>query len=215
MSVAVAASPARRLAAPRPLAALLVAVAFIGVSWALVNPAWQAPDEDVHFSYVQTLNELHRLPGSAGASLSFAQVDAMQSMNTDPVVFFSFARPESSRLTYEAYQRRAAHDSERDGGGRNSASTYPPAYYLLESVGYQLAGSGDVLSHLYATRLLSVVWLLVTTSAVWLLAGELFGRRRELQLVAAAAAGLWPMLDFMSAAVNPDPLMYATWSLAL
>ncbi len=219
-SVAVVAEPAARAWrpqswVPRPLAALLVVVALMGASWALVNPAWQAPDEDVHFSYVQTLAELGRLPGGAGASLSTAQVDAMQSMNTDPIVFFSFARPERSRVAYDAYQSRAVSDPLRDGGGPNTASSYPPAYYLLASLGYRLAGSSGVVTHLYAARLFSVLFLLITTTAVWLLAGELFGRRRELQLLAAAAVGLWPMLDFMSAAVNPDSLMYATWSLAL
>lgn len=207
-------SPRRRPSIPRPLAALLVVVALIGASWALLTPAWQVPDEDVHFSYVQSLVELGRLPGGAGAALSSAQVDAMQSMNTDPIVFFSFAQPEGSTEAYAAYVRRAGRGSVRDGGGSNTASSYPPAYYLLTSLGYRLGGS-SVLSQLYASRLFSVLFLLITTTAVWLLAGELFGRRRELQLVAAAVVGLWPMLDFMSSAVNPDSLMYATWSLAL
>jgi 4-amino-4-deoxy-L-arabinose transferase-like glycosyltransferase len=63
-------------------------------------------------------------------------------------------------------------------------------------------------------RLFSVVWLLVTTTAAWLLAGELFGRRRLLQLVTAATIGLWPMLGFMSSAINPDSMLIALWTLS-
>ncbi len=204
-----------RRGVPRPLAGLLAAVTLLGVSWALLNPAWQGPDEDVHFSYVQTLAELHRLPGTRpGPPLSFAQFDAMQSLNNDPIVFFPYAKPEWSRISYEQWKRRAQHEPMDDAGGPTTASGYPPAYYLSLLPGYLLA-SGDVVTHLYAARLWSVLWLLVTTIAVWLLAGELFGRRRELQLLAAGAVGLWPMLVFVSSSVNPDSMLYAVTSLAL
>lgn len=202
---------------PRSLAALLGVVTVLGIAWAMLNPAWQSPDEDIHFSYVQTLSELHRLPGALpGPSLSSAQVDAMQSFNNDPVVFFIGAKPEWSRLAYEDWKRRSAHDKMNDAGGPNAASTYPPAYYLYETLGYDLAGShSDIFARLYAARLASILFLLVTTVGVWLLAGEIFGRDRLLQLTAAGVIGLWPMVDFMSASVNPDSLLYALWTLAL
>lgn len=210
--------PGRRwwgVAPPRALVLLLGVVALMGASWALLVPAFQVPDEDVHFAYVETLVEHGRLPGGQGAALSSAQLEAMRALNTDAVVFSAASRPEWSRAAYEAYQRRSADVSDQDGGGPNTASSYPPAYYGLASVGYRLAGGAGVLAHLYATRLFSVLFLLVTTTAVWLLAGELLGRNRQLQLLAAAVVGLWPMVDFMSAGVNPDSLLYATWSLAL
>lgn len=200
---------------PRPLAILLVVVAVLGVSWALINPPWQAPDEDVHFSYVQTLAELHRLPGRPGPPISAAQFAVEQAVNNDPIVFFGYARPEWSRQAADAARKRSTKASMRDAGGPNTAAGYPPAYYLADTPGYLLAGRTDVATKLYAARLWSVLFLLVTTAGVWLLAGELFGRDRQLQLVAAGTVGMWPMLDFVSAAVNPDSLMYATSSLAL
>jgi len=200
---------------PAPLIALLAVVALFGVSWALLNPPWQAPDEDVHFSYVQTLGEQHRLPTGPGPSLSSAQVDAMRAINNDPIVFFPFAKPEWSRRAYEQWTRRTRDQRQDDGGGNSTASGYPPAFYLSLVPAYALAGSSNVITHLYAARLMAVLWLLVTTTAAWLLIGELFGRRRELQLVGAAAVGLWPMIDFLSAAVNPDSMLYATWGLTM
>ena len=201
---------------PRPLAVLLVLVALMGVSWALLTPAWQVPDEGAHFAYVETLAQQHRLPGDAAApAFSSAAAHSMGATNTEAVILSAGSRPEWSRDAYEAYLRGSRADKQDDGGGVTGASNYPPAYYLLTSLGYRLAGSGDVLTHLYASRLFSVIWLLLTTAGVWLLAGELFTKRWDAQLVAAAAVGLWPMLDFMSASVNPDSLTYATWSLAL
>jgi hypothetical protein len=40
---------------PRELALLLLVVGLVGFTWAIVRPAWGAPDEDVHFAYTQTL----------------------------------------------------------------------------------------------------------------------------------------------------------------
>jgi 4-amino-4-deoxy-L-arabinose transferase-like glycosyltransferase len=64
-------------------------------------------------------------------------------------------------------------------------------------------------------RLFGVLWLLLTVAATWALAGEVFGRRRPLQLTAAAIPALTPMPAFISASVGPDGLLFATWTLAL
>jgi 4-amino-4-deoxy-L-arabinose transferase-like glycosyltransferase len=60
-----------------------------------------------------------------------------------------------------------------------------------------------------------VVWMLLTAVGVWLLAGELLGRDRLLQLTAAGTAALLPMVGFVSASVNPDAMLYAAWAFAL
>ena len=48
---------------PAPLGALLAVSALLAVTWACVLPAFQAPDEQSHFTYVQSLAERHALPG--------------------------------------------------------------------------------------------------------------------------------------------------------
>jgi 4-amino-4-deoxy-L-arabinose transferase-like glycosyltransferase len=68
---------------------------------------------------------------------------------------------------------------------------------------------------LFGARLMSALWVPVTVLATWLLAGEVFGRRRMLQTAAAAVPTLAPMFTFISASVSPDGMMYALWSLAL
>lgn len=201
---------------PAPLALLLPVVALFGVAWALLVPAWQAPDEDAHFGYVQSLAERGELPGKGPNPVSTEQRRSMLDTNTDPTVFFEFAKPESSRVAERAWLRRQGSYSRSDGGGAdNAAAGYPPAYYLYETVPYVVSSSGTVLTRLYVARLFSVLWLLVSTVGVWLLAGELLERRRSPQLVAAAAFGLWPMLTFVSASVNPDSMLIALWTLAL
>ena len=74
---------------------------------------------------------------------------------------------------------------------------------------------GTAFGRLYAIRIAGVLLLALTTLSAWLLAGEVFGRRRLPQLTCAAVAGLMPMVTFMSTAVNPDALLMTLWTLDL
>jgi 4-amino-4-deoxy-L-arabinose transferase-like glycosyltransferase len=199
---------------PRELALLLLVVAVVGTAWALIVPPWQAPDEDVHFAYTQTLAERHELPGKGELAVSSEQRLSMDFSNTDAVVLIKGAKPDWSPLSEREWLRDSPAAPRNDGGGGNAAADYPPGYYLYEMLAYKLASSSDLISRLYVMRLFSAVWLLVTTVAAWLLAGELLGRNRLLQLVSAATIGLWPMLTFISSAINPDAMLVALWTLS-
>jgi 4-amino-4-deoxy-L-arabinose transferase-like glycosyltransferase len=190
----------------------------VGVAWALFVPPFQAPDENSHFGYAQELAEDFELPGQAGRKVfSTEQQLAHDRSNSEQAAAVSQTKPEWSEAAEERWradERRLPDSARRDGGGQNAAASNPPLYYLYESVPYVLAKGGDLFDRLYLMRLWSVLLLLVTTAATWLLAGELFGRDRLLQLVAAGLAGLQPMVTFISASVTPDALLFATWSVA-
>jgi 4-amino-4-deoxy-L-arabinose transferase-like glycosyltransferase len=199
---------------PRPLLLVLAATALFGVAWAVIVPAWGNPDEDAHFSYTQTLVEREELPGRGAEPVSREQRVSMDYTNTDETTVFSDARPEWSEIVEEEWRGRQ-HTAARDnGGGTNAIVQYPPAYYMYEAVPYALTRDGDIFSRAYAMRLFSLLWLLVTTAAAWLLAGEVFGLNRPLQVVTAAGVGLWPMLSFISASINPDAMVIALWALS-
>ena len=203
---------------PRPLLFLLAAVALLGASWALVVPPFQAPDENSHFGYAQTVAEELDLPGDSERPLfSTEQQLAHDRSNSEQTAAVLETKPEWSEQAHDRWRADDARlpDSARDdGGGPNPASSNPPLYYLYEAVPYLAAKGGDIFDRLYLMRLFSVLLLLATTAGAWLLAGELFGRNRLLQLVAAAFAGLQPMVSFISASVTPDALLFASWSMA-
>jgi 4-amino-4-deoxy-L-arabinose transferase-like glycosyltransferase len=204
---------------PAPLVCLLAATLLIGVTWALVVPPFQAPDEPAHVAYVQSIAERHALPGTVGrSSYSTEQQLGAVADNSDQTAAVPATKPTWSKDAYERWHRRAAQlgASDRDdGGGPNFASSNPPLYYTLSVIPYKLAGGGDLFARITAMRIGSVVFLLISVAATWLLAGEVFGPRRDLQLAAAAVPALLPMLDFISASVSPDSLLYALWSVAL
>ena len=217
---AAAREPAGRRRRPPPaLVALLGATFVLALAWALVTPAFQSPDEQSHFGYVQSLVEGPGLPGQAGRPLfSSEQMLAAAQSNADQVAAQPDVKMEWSPLVYERWRAADAAlpaAARGDGGGPNPAASNPPLYYLVEVPAYAAASGGDVFDRLLAMRIVSLLWLLVTVTAVWLLAGEVFGRDRLLQLVAASVAGLAPMMSFLSASVTPDAMMFALWSLVL
>jgi 4-amino-4-deoxy-L-arabinose transferase-like glycosyltransferase len=209
----------RRPRVPSALVWLLGATLILALAWAFVTPAFQAPDENSHFGYVQSLADGPGLPGTADRPFfSTEQELAADNSNAEQAAQQPHVKMEWSRLAYERWQqkqRTLPQDARSDGGGPNPAASNPPLYYLYEAAAYEAAGRGDLFDRLLALRTASLLWLLVTVAAVWLLTGEVTGRDRLLQLAAASVAGLAPMMTFLSASVTPDAMMFALWSLVL
>ena len=206
----------RRL--PAGLGTLLVMVAIVGIVWALVLPPWQAPDENSHFAYVQSVAETLKLPTGTGGTL----LSSDQNLGATLSGSGFFAWPMSAAVSWfesdwDAYRTeyRQRDPSRTDGGGANPAASNPPLYYLVASIPYLIVHSANVFGRLYAIRLFGVLMLMATTIGAWLLAGEVLGRRRLPQLVCAAVVGLWPMTTFIATNVNPDALVNAASTFVL
>src|SRR3954470_8652409 len=142
---------------PAPLLALLGVVATLVVAGGLVSPPFQAPDETEHFSYVQTLAELHRLPGGAGQPYSTELSHATDVTNLVQATVDPYATPDWPRLRADVWGATDT-GSRTDGGGTNTASTYPPLYYGLEAIAYRAAADGHVFTRLSVVRLTSGLW---------------------------------------------------------
>jgi 4-amino-4-deoxy-L-arabinose transferase-like glycosyltransferase len=201
---------------PPALGAMLAVSALLAVAWACLTPAFQAPDEQRHYAYVQTVAENFDLPGDPTKPQFSKQVLAgMAALNGPQVSGQRQVKPEWDPAAERAWLATQGAAPRDDGGGRNPASTYPPVSYAWESLGYLATSSGTVFDQLLGARLMSAFWLPFTVLGTWLLAGELFGRRRLLQTVAASVPALTPMVAFISGSVSPDGMLYAVWSFAL
>jgi len=214
-----AATRPARIRLPHPLAALVAASLLLALIWAFVTPAFQSPDENSHFGYVQALAETGHLPGSVTkAPFSSEQVAAGTASNSDQAAAVLATKMEWNPAAFKAWLRAdRSHRglSRGDGGGLNPAWSNPPLYYAIEAIPYELTRSANLFSRLLALRIVSLLWLALTVSAAWLLAGEVFGRDRLLQLSAASLAGLAPMMSFISASVTPDSMLFAVWGVAI
>ena len=209
---------------PRPLLLLLLVTTVIGVTWALIVPAGQAPDESAHFGYTQALAERFELPDTdPGETFSTEQQLAEEYYNVAQTAASLLTKPDWSSVGEREFEVRQDRldDADRSNGGHqsresgsNPALTNPPLYYLSESLPYLAGSGGDLFDRWYLMRLWSVILLVVATAATWLLIGEVAGPRRVPQLLGAAAVGLFPMQTFMSSSVSPDGALIASWALA-
>ena len=207
---------------PVPLRWLVAAALLAGVSWALLVPPWQAPDEDAHFAYVQTVAELGRLPRDDGRRA----LDAAKSTEQDLAEVASGYRDSGQRIEerpewdprafarWKTVQAALPASARKDGGGVGRAGGNPPGYYLYAAIPYLAARSGGIFDQLYLMRVWSVLLLGLLVVSGWLLAGEVVGRDRTAQLLAGAVCGLAPMATFVSATVSPDALIYPLWGFA-
>ena len=210
-----------RLRFLRPgLAIALIAFVNAG-SWALITPAFNAPDEPSHFAYAQYFAETgHAPPRSPNALPAYS---SEQTLALDAVDIYSqisnvFGRPPWLASQQTQWQREIAstpHPASNGGGYTEAASPHQPAYYALLAPAYLAVRSQSTFSQLAAMRLVSaLLGALVAFCA--------FGIVRELlphQRVAAVAAGLLvafhPMFGFISGAVNNDNGVNAAAALSL
>jgi 4-amino-4-deoxy-L-arabinose transferase-like glycosyltransferase len=207
---------AERLRPPPALGALLAVSLLLAVTWAAVLPAFQAPDEQSHFNYVQSLGARHKLPGDPDRPFFSTQASkGIAAVNSDQVAGQLQVKPEWSGQLAARWAAADKGYSRTDGGGRGPAYDYPPAAYMWEALGYAAASGGDLFDELLGARLMSALWVPVSVLAAWLLAGEILGRRRVLQTAVAAVPALAPMFVFISSSVSPDGMLYAVWTLAL
>jgi 4-amino-4-deoxy-L-arabinose transferase-like glycosyltransferase len=209
---------ARVRAVPAPLAAILVVVVLTGLMWALLVPPWQAPDEDSHFAYAQSLAERFALPGDPrrpGWSVDQSQAEdasnAFWEAHYSAMLRFDWSTRDNAVYRTEA----SNHPQRANGGGPNAAAANPPLYYLYADLAYWAADGSTAFGRLYAMRIWGLSLLALAVIGAWLLAGEVLGRRRLPQLACAVTVGLIPMETFTSTSVNPDALLVPLWTFAL
>ncbi|UGS38755.1 DUF2142 domain-containing protein [Capillimicrobium parvum] len=221
MAVAVAAQSRPRIrvrAIPRPLRGLLVACTLLSVAWAVVMAPLQGPDEHNHVGYVQHLAETGSGPTfgvTAGASWSREQQELHKWGNLLALIGIVDARPGYTgieQLRFSQYEDHLPAGARKDGSGPNPVGQNPPLYYGYEAIPYWITRWTELPTRLLFMRLANLPLYLLIVAFTWLAAGEVFGRRRRAQTIAAGSVGLLPQLAFMSGVVNPDILLTTVWA---
>jgi 4-amino-4-deoxy-L-arabinose transferase-like glycosyltransferase len=204
----------KALRVPMPLALILLIGALLSVAWDLAVPAFQGPDEDAHFGYVQHLAETGRPPSPSTGSSSYSTQEAtlLKDLNLLPLRGNLSARPAWSSadlaLWHQA-ERQLPPGSSSNGNGPNATGQNPPLYYALMAIPYWLFSGLPLLKLLFVMRLFDALCFLATIALTWLIAGEVFGPVRWKQTMAAGAVALQPQLAFMSVVINSDGLLTA------
>jgi hypothetical protein len=207
-----------RLRPALPLALLLGVALVLGLAWTVANPPLQGPDESEHVGYVARLAETGKKPsastGTAGA-YGLDESAALTQLGFGPSRRHRFTKPPWSAEAERRFQ--VFEDALPDGApgtadGPTSVGNNPPLYYAYAAIAWKLTPGGHFFGRIYAVRLFGVLALLSMVLCTWLLAGEVFGRRRLPQTVAAGFMALLPMNGFIAGIVNPDILLAAIWT---
>lgn len=211
--------PGRWRRAPVELRALLVVALVIALGWAVILPPFQGPDEITHTNYVQQLAETGKGPafdsgrGSVSTEMGVA-LEAMQLRATIGIPSSHPAQTEVEERHWERLSREMPDELRSNGTGPSPLARNPQLYYGYEALGYLALSRADLLDRVMAMRLLNVLLFVVTVGLTWLLASEVFGRDRRLEVtVATAIVALWPMLGFMGGVVNPDTGLTTAYTL--
>jgi hypothetical protein len=197
-------------AGPRRTVAWLFVIAALNFCcWAIITPAFQAPDEVDHFAYTQSLVERGKAPSrDAGSPLprwssseSLALEDS--SFFTDHQVGDTRAPWLKSQQRYYDEQVRRLHPRTSDAGGNETAATHGPIYYAALAPAYAVATSSPF-SQLTLMRITSALIGALTVVFTYLLARELVPGRRWVAVLPALLVAYEPMYGFISGAVNND-----------
>lgn len=208
----------RAASIPTPLAVILAVAALQSIAWNLATPAFQGPDENAHYAYIQYLAETGHLPRpgpaptSAVAGVSTEEQDALTWLNLQATLGNYGGRPAWTIADLRAWhqiERSLPPGSREDGSGPNPIAKDPPLYYAVMAIPYQVFAGFSLLKRIFVLRLFNALFYLATVALAWLIAGEVFGRVRWKQALTAGVVALEPQLAFMSAVINADNLLIA------
>lgn len=181
-------------------------------AWALITPAFDAPDEQAHFAYVEYLARTGHEPERAGAKLPFSTQEG-NALNGEKTFAFHIydiydERPPWTSLD-ETRWAAATHGGAglptTDGGGVTTSSTHGPLYYGLVGVpAYWIASAGGTFSELTLIRLLSALLAAVVAVCAALIVRELLPRWPALAVGAGLLVAFEPTFGFISGVVNND-----------
>ena len=183
------------------------------VAWAFVTPPFQAPDEPSHFAYVQRLAETGTPPSPSEVSRpgsSSAQAAALSAVRFLSVQANPLGKPPWTLLDQRRADLALSHRlAQNDGGGADAASTYPPLYYSIESVGYLASDAlgANVIEQLTVLRLISCLLTSLTALFIFFFIRELLPGTPLAAPVGALSIGLLPYVGFIGSSVNNDVLM--------
>jgi hypothetical protein len=201
---------------PPPLLLLLGVALVLSASWSLATAPMQGPDEADHIGYIEHLAETGHIPSATAGAGGYA-TDEVAARGTGFLRMYQnpLARPPWSNAAQDAfrsYEDTLPASARKNGDGPNSVGKNPPLYYALEAVGWKLTPGGHFFGRVFVLRALTGLMFLITVVFAWLMAGELFGRRRLPQTITTAVVALLPMDGFMSGIVNTDSLLAAIWA---
>ena len=197
---------------PRRAALLCALVAVMNaLTWSLLVPPFQVPDEESHTGYVQYLAETGKVPKPGFIGYSDEENRLLTALDFAGVVGVKDnPPPHGPAVDARLRALEASHPSRVGGGDPAGAVVYPPTFYALESVPYLLSPTGDtLLDRLVWMRVLCALLAGVTVALTFRFLRELLPSTPWAWTTGALGLAFLPMFDFVSGGVQNDAGLYA------
>lgn len=193
---------------------LLVAAFFNALSWMILIPVWQYPDEQAHFAQVQDLAELGFVPNTGpDTSLEITLSEKVLGTERDGFGNNKYTYHPEYNIEYSdnltgLLEREISNlpRSSRTDLVKRESTHNPPLYYIWTSIFYRAFYKSDLLTRVYATRLASLLLFLPMIYISSRIGQLIFSKSKILPLVLTSFVAFKPMLVFVSTGVLPDVL---------
>ena len=197
---------------PKLLKLLLITVFLNALTWIILIPIWQYPDEQAHFAQVQDTAELGKTPVGVDTSEKIAVSEKIFGTERDGFgnnrytyhPEFNIDYSDTDEGLFENYIE-SLDKSSRTDLVKKEATHNPPLYYFLGSLFYKVFGWGDLFTSVFAVRIMSAILFLALVFAAYQI-GLLIFENKLLQIALPTLVAFKPMLVFASTGVLPDVL---------
>ena len=199
-----------RIPAPGWICALVALLS--ALTWSLIVPLFQVPDEQAHVGYAQHVAEVGAPPaGDTGATaLSKDERRSLARLRWREVTH----RPENLALTTPRAHRRLERAVERPAdrageGGSSNATQNPPLYYAIAAAAYRLSPFTTLPDRVHAMRLVSALLAALTALLAYLFLREVFPAAPWAWTIGGLTVAVQPLFGFIGGGVNNDNLLFA------
>lgn len=198
---------------PKLLKLLLIAAFFNALSWIILIPIWQYPDEQAHFAQIQDVAELGYVPFSLNTSREIVLSEKVLGTERDSLGNNKFTYHPEYKIEYSADSNGIFEDvirnlpkTARSELVKNEATQNPPLYYFLGSMFYKIFYNSDLFTRVFAVRIMSALIFLATIYLSYKIGVVIFENDKFLPIVLASVVAFKPMLVFSSTGILPDTL---------
>ena len=183
------------------------------LTWSMIVPLFQVPDEQAHVAYAQYIAETGRPPsrGSHRQGLSRQERQLLEGMQWKRVVHRPWNRPLASAVAHRRLDRAVDRpaDPVRHGPGGGTVINYSPLYYAAAAAAYRLSPATDLFDRVHAMRVISALLVAATVFLAFLFLRELLPGTPWAWPVGALAIAFQPLFGFIGGGVNNDNLVIA------
>ncbi len=185
------------------LVGLVCTFVILAMSYSLVTPLFEAPDEVWHYAYVRWLAEGHGLPALEGDHSGANQEAAQPPLYYAVAALFSLPFDDAELSSFLWHN---------PGFGYQAPGAFPDNKNMLIHTSRERWPWPEPVLAVRAARLASLLFGGLTLLAVWGIGRELSD---DLAATATAIVAFWPQFLFLSGVVSNDTAAAATASFAL